>query len=694
MYRRLKNILGVSLMILAIVISQVPMPDAQAEIPQQSETEIQTENSSALDENMNSNTTFLKEEEQATEGNTVETSIKSEESTPEDTTESEGSIVETSTESDECSTEQTTEPEGNTVETSTESEDDLPTESEDNITSSPSESSSEILIDPDEKYTVIFDTGIPKVNGEKKEVLFGRTVSELVSINGEQPRILRKGIYQVEQDDGKQEIVYTFAGWYQDNTCTIEWDFANNTIEQNTTIYAKWDRQTRPYYYVTYRAADDSENAVNIPEKQKLYADEKLEKPLKKPSLKNRNFKGWYTDALEAKSKFQAWGKPVTKDLTLYAHFEEKSNTVVFHMNGGGFTGKYNGKSYTDTASLTVKVTTGKKISSAHYPSSGLKYSNFSTDSNWYKDKECLQPYQQDSVVKEDLTLYKKWYYTSSGFTMNAAGNVLYKYSGNETNVTIPDSVKIIGNDAFISTNNIESIILPNNISEVKENAFRGIKNATKDITITGKTESAKNIAKGLANQYTRFTYKESKADDVVVNKTSSESIVLGATVSGNAGTTNNKTNTNIKTVTPSTTPLASTSQSGITIPPANMSGTTSPVNVPQSGVTTQPSASVSRPVSAAQPSSKPQSVGQNTVSSSQQSQSGSSVSAYQNDKTTQKPNITSASAPRSTAHIKDSTPKTGDPVQYRMLVVCALFSVGVLLVLTGNGRRKRSSAS
>lgn len=235
MYRRLKNILGVSLMILAIVISQVPMPDAQAEIPQQSETEMQTENSSALDENMNSNTTFLKEEEQATEGNTVETSIKSEESTPEDTTESEGSIVETSTESDECSTEQTTEPEGNTVETSTESEDDLPTESEDNITSSPSESSSEILIDPDEKYTVIFDTGIPKVNGEKKEVLFGRTVSELVSINGEQPRILRKGIYQVEQDDGKQEIVYTFAGWYQDNTCTIEWDFCQqyNRTEYN-----------------------------------------------------------------------------------------------------------------------------------------------------------------------------------------------------------------------------------------------------------------------------------------------------------------------------------------------------------------------------------------------------------------------------------------------------------------------------
>ena len=32
MYRKLKNILGVSLMVLAIVISQIPMPEAQAEI--------------------------------------------------------------------------------------------------------------------------------------------------------------------------------------------------------------------------------------------------------------------------------------------------------------------------------------------------------------------------------------------------------------------------------------------------------------------------------------------------------------------------------------------------------------------------------------------------------------------------------------------------------------------------------------
>ena len=32
MYRKLKNILGVSLMVLAVLLAQIPMPEAQAEI--------------------------------------------------------------------------------------------------------------------------------------------------------------------------------------------------------------------------------------------------------------------------------------------------------------------------------------------------------------------------------------------------------------------------------------------------------------------------------------------------------------------------------------------------------------------------------------------------------------------------------------------------------------------------------------
>jgi len=692
MYRRLKNILGVSLMILAVVISQVPMPDAQAEVTQKmSETqtveETLLETATDLAENASEILTGLEE-------NAKTMSAEAEENSAALSTEPEESPAAPSTEPEESPAAPSTELEESPAVSSTEPEESPAPSTE------PEESS-----DPEQKYTVTFVTGILGVNGEKREVLHGRTVSELVSVNGNQSQILRKGIYQVEQDDGKQEIVYTFAGWYRDNNYTAEWDFANDTIEQDTTIYAKWDRQTKAYFYVIYRAAEGSENATNIPEKQKLYADDKLKKPTKKPSLKNKNFKGWYTNPSDAKSEFKAWGKPLTKDITLYALFVEKSNTVVFHMNGGGFTGKYNGKSYTDTASLTAKITTGEKISSTDYPGSGstsnFKYSNFSTDSNWYKDKECLQVYEQDAKVKGDLTLYKKWYYTSSGFTMNATGAVLYKYSASVADVKIPDSVKIIGNDAFTSMGSIASITLPDNIFEVQENAFRGVKNVSKNITITGKTESAKNIAKRLANQYTRFVYKESDTDDsVVVSRTASGSIQLGATISGSNPTTQNNTKNNTTTVTSptSTMPSISAPRSEVTVPSTQISQpevTIPPTSIPQPGVTTQPtsSTSVPQPMSTTQSSSGPQSVRSNITSSSQQSTSDSFVSADQSVGTTQKTKIAAANAPKSTAHIKDSTPKTGDPVQYRMLIVCAMFSVGALLVLTGNGRRKKSSA-
>ncbi len=587
-----------------------------------------------------------------------------------------------------------------------------PTESESESQpeeSSEPESSSVIVIEPDQKYTVTFDTGISGVAGEKRQVQSGRTVSELVSVDGSQPRILRKDDFTLTKEDEKKETTYTFKGWYKDNACTKEWDFANEIIEHDTTIYAKWEQSERAYFTVTYSTTEGNEKAANIPEKQKLYEDEKLEKPSKKPSIKNKTFKGWYTSKDDTKSAFKAWGKPVTEDLTLYAHFEEKSNTVVFHMNGGGYTGTYDGKTYTDAASLTKKIAVGKGISSSEYPksssSANFKYSNYSTDSNWYTDKECTNVYSE-STVKEDLTLYKRWYYTSSGFTTNAANNVLYKYSGSVAEVTIPNTVTIIAKDAFASMGSISAITLPDKISEVRENAFSGVKNISKDITITGKTEQAKNKAKELANQYTHLVYKDSgtskDSESSVVTTAESGSIKLGATVSGNAGTAN-KTGAASGTNTPAkgtialgasgtgTTPAAGGQPSAGTQPTVSPSAAVvqPTAGTPSASQPTAPSASASQPVTTSAPQAA--AVTQNKTTPVQQSSSGSSTVTKT---TTKKPNVTSASAPKGTQHIKDSTPKTGDPLQYRMLIVCAMFSVGVLLILTGNGKKKKFSAS
>lgn len=48
MYRRLKNILGASLMALAVVISQIPMPEAQAVVMKEmTEAELEVDDASA-----------------------------------------------------------------------------------------------------------------------------------------------------------------------------------------------------------------------------------------------------------------------------------------------------------------------------------------------------------------------------------------------------------------------------------------------------------------------------------------------------------------------------------------------------------------------------------------------------------------------------------------------------------------------
>lgn len=39
---------------------------------------------------------------------------------------------------------------------------------------------------------------------------------------------------------------YTFAGWYKDADCTLQWDFATDKVTENLTLYAKWTKAEEP----------------------------------------------------------------------------------------------------------------------------------------------------------------------------------------------------------------------------------------------------------------------------------------------------------------------------------------------------------------------------------------------------------------------------------------------------------------
>ncbi len=549
------------------------------------------------------------------------------------------------------------------------------------------------------EYTVTFDTGISGILGEKRTVAAHSIVSELVSISGEQPQILTKGSYTVESDSGKQEITYVFDGWYKDSACTTEWNFASDTVEGDTVIYAKWDRSMKDYFYVTFVA----DGADNVPEKVKLYEDEPLTEPEEKPTIKGKTFQGWFLDK-EDSEKYVTWGKPLSGNLTLYAQWESEGYTVTFHMNGGKYSGVYDEKEYDRAESVKMKVEKGKGISKKAYPEYGddavFKYSGYNTDSEWYTDKNCLTEYERTGSggnpkeVKKNLTLYKKWYATTSGFTMNADKTVLYKYSGSAGSVKIPETVKVIGEDAFTNINAVKSIALPDSLTDVDEDAFSGFEKASKDVTITAKSDRAITIAKELAAKYKHLVYEkgsessdkeQTKSDSVsVINSQKDTGITLGAAVSQNTGTAKTAPAATGTGTAPNTAP------SGLTLgasgtPAAGIETTGIGANSVTVGETQQTAASQAPMASDAIASQKPASQGGSTAPA---------VKAKTTSKTTSKSNATAASAPSGARHVKDSTPKTGDPVAYRMLLVCVLFSAGMLLVLTGNGRRKRFSPS
>ncbi len=549
------------------------------------------------------------------------------------------------------------------------------------------------------EYTVTFDTGISGILGEKRTVAAHSTVSELVSISGEQPQILTKGSYTVESDSGKQEITYVFDGWYKDSACTTEWNFASDTVEGDTVIYAKWDRSMKDYFYVTFVA----DGADNVPEKVKLYEDEPLTEPEEKPTIKGKTFQGWFLDK-EDSEKYVTWGKPLSGNLTLYAQWESEGYTVTFHMNGGKYSGVYGDKEYDRAESVKMKVEKGKGISKKAYPEYGddavFKYSGYNTDSEWYTDKNCLTEYERTGSggnpkeVKKNLTLYKKWYATTSGFTMNADKTVLYKYSGSAGSVKIPETVKVIGEDAFTNINAVKSIALPDSLTDVDEDAFSGFEKASKDVTITAKSDRAITIAKELAAKYKHLVYEkgsessdkeQTKSDSVsVINSQKDTGITLGAAVSQNTGTAKTAPAATGTGTAPNTAP------SGLTLgasgtPAAGIETTGIGANSVTVGETQQTAASQAPMASDAIASQKPASQGGSTAPA---------VKAKTTSKTTSKSNATAESAPSGARHVKDSTPKTGAPVAYRMLLVCVLFSAGMLLVLTGNGRRKRFSPS
>jgi len=174
---------------------------------------------------------------------------------------------------------------------------------------------------------------------------------------------------------------YTFAGWYKDSAFTELWDFGVDTVFENLTLYAKWNRnQNNVYFYPDGGLPEPSPLMVNY--------GVTLTQPaaMTKPGL---TFGGWFKDEYFTE-QWDFASDTVTDDIILYAKW---GYLVTFNANGG-----------TPMPAQQV-VLAGGKISEPP----AIKNS-FKTWGGWFKESTFITPWNFASdTVSGNVTLYAFW---------------------------------------------------------------------------------------------------------------------------------------------------------------------------------------------------------------------------------------------------------------------------------------------
>ena len=163
---------------------------------------------------------------------------------------------------------------------------------------------------------------------------------------------------------------YTFGGWYTDEGCTSEFDFANTNLTVDITLYAKWTPKT---YNITYKDQGDVAFSGVHEEGYPTTHTYGTATDLDSPTKDGYTFGGWYTNSTcttSAGSSIGATSK--TADFTLYAKWTENMSDVslVASPEGkGSFT--IGGAAATSTTAgvTTTRSVTAVPISGYHFVS-------------------------------------------------------------------------------------------------------------------------------------------------------------------------------------------------------------------------------------------------------------------------------------------------------------------------------------
>ena len=218
---------------------------------------------------------------------------------------------------------------------------------------------------------------------------------------------------------------YRFTGWYKEATCMTLWDFASDTVNGDTTLYAGWEEAGKDPESITFTVTFDLQGrGTALPEYTGAdYRNIPKRSIVKEPTAPTADgyiFTGWYKEAA-CTTLWDFKKDTLGEDIILYAGWKEAGKEpddpgepddpaqpddpvqslyiVTFDLRGKGTAlPEYASADYTDLKKgSTVKVPTAPTADGYIF-------------TGWYKDSACtvLWDFAKDTV-EEDTTLYAGW---------------------------------------------------------------------------------------------------------------------------------------------------------------------------------------------------------------------------------------------------------------------------------------------
>lgn len=228
-----------------------------------------------------------------------------------------------------------------------------------------------------------------------------------------------------------------FVDWYKEAECTNVWDFENETVSQDITLYAKW---TSIAYTVTFET-----NGGTAIEAQLVPEGTFATKPATAPTKEGNLFEGWYTEQTMT-NPFDFY-TPITKDITLYAKWMDISSITYDDLQELFYNAErrsYQEYAYTEESLLALKKKIGEIRPIINDPSSATQEEIATAYQTLHAAMQALVelPYRQTASLK----IYPTPIAEGVIPVYISQGNVYLNIEGLDNNgnpATRPDDIKL-----------------------------------------------------------------------------------------------------------------------------------------------------------------------------------------------------------------------------------------------------------